>query len=94
MLKKQIDKEVSIDLNIGEPVICSNITQDSFNEFIEYVLEGLKPHYGYDHIILAYKNRGKIPTHVAACKGKEFALEMVIQFNQEGLRCTVNPIHE
>ena len=84
-------KQVSTELNNGEPFIWTEKSKGGIHEFLDFAIYGVGLKYGYDHIICGYKDGIKEPCQVATCRGKEFALKCVIMFNNVGMTCVVYP---
>jgi len=91
---KKRNEQISYELENGEPLIWDESSQSNLEEFLEFAINGLGNNFGYDYIICGFKDGIKEPYHVATCRGKEFALDCVVMFNNAGLTCAVYPKNE
>jgi hypothetical protein len=85
------NEQISYELENGEPLIWDESSESDLDEFMEFAINGLGNHFGYDHSIFGFKDGIEEPYHVATCRGKEFALDCVEMFNNVGLTCAVYP---
>lgn len=90
-IKNRRNEQVWTEIKNGEPFIWTEKCKGELVEFLEYAINGTLRNYGYDHIIYGYKTGVEEPFHVATCRGKEFALDCVMMFNNAGLTCAVYP---
>jgi hypothetical protein len=94
--EKKIEHRIQQQLDNGESFIWdSNSDKQELEEFLDYAINGLGQHYGYDRLIFGFDAKegdtgdDSPPKAVAACRGDEEAFKTVLLFNEGGLICIV-----